>query len=207
MAPPRKHETDAILDATRELVLRDGPRAASVAAIAQASGAPTGTLYHRFGSRDGVLMQTWLRALHRFQDNVMAVTMGADPESATTTAVEMGVAALRFAREMPDDARLLLLVRPRDLVDGQQDGGLLDAIAKSNAPLEDRINGLTRIIYGGLTARTLDTVRRAVVDLPYAMIRRHANDDSPPDWLEADLAANARAVLAHARPRGGLSGE
>ena len=43
MAPPRKHETDAILDATRALVLTAGPRAASVAAIAKASGAPAGT--------------------------------------------------------------------------------------------------------------------------------------------------------------------
>ncbi|MET0995380.1 MAG: TetR family transcriptional regulator, partial [Mycobacterium sp.] len=48
MAPPRKHETDVILDATRALVLAEGPRAASVAAIATASGAPAGTLYHRF---------------------------------------------------------------------------------------------------------------------------------------------------------------
>ena len=56
MAPPRKHETDVILDATRALVLADGPRAASVAAIATASGAPAGTLYHRFGNRDGILV-------------------------------------------------------------------------------------------------------------------------------------------------------
>lgn len=42
MAPPRKHETDAILDATRALVLAEGPRAASVAAIAKVSGAPAG---------------------------------------------------------------------------------------------------------------------------------------------------------------------
>ena len=50
MAPPRKHQTDVILDATRALVLAEGPRAASVGAIAKASGAPAGTLYHRFGT-------------------------------------------------------------------------------------------------------------------------------------------------------------
>ena len=44
MAPPRKHQTDVILDATRALVLAEGPRAASVGAIAKASGAPAGTL-------------------------------------------------------------------------------------------------------------------------------------------------------------------
>jgi hypothetical protein len=41
------------------------PRAASVAAIAAASGAPVGTLYHRFGNRNGVLTAAWLRALER----------------------------------------------------------------------------------------------------------------------------------------------
>ena len=67
MAPPRKHQTDAILDATRALVLAEGPRAASVGAIAKASGAPAGTLYHRFASRNGILAAAWLRALERFQ--------------------------------------------------------------------------------------------------------------------------------------------
>ena len=76
MAPPRKHGTDVILDAARTLVLDGGPRAASVAAIAKVSGAPAGTLYHRFGSRDGILAAAWLRALERFQ--ARALTAEAD---------------------------------------------------------------------------------------------------------------------------------
>jgi AcrR family transcriptional regulator len=59
MAPPRKHQTDVILDTTRALVLADGPRAAGVAAIAKASGAPAGTLYHRFGNRNGIVAAAW----------------------------------------------------------------------------------------------------------------------------------------------------
>lgn len=49
------HDAGAILDAARGLVLEGGPRAAGVAAIAAASGAPVGSIYHRFGSRDGLL--------------------------------------------------------------------------------------------------------------------------------------------------------
>ena len=115
MAPPRKHQTDAILDAARELVLDDGPRAASVAAIAKASGAPAGTLYHRFRNRDGILTAAWLRALERFQTRAMA----ANSETALDTAVAMAVAGIGFARELPDDARLLLTIRPGDLLDGR----------------------------------------------------------------------------------------
>ena len=38
-------------------------------------------------------------------------------------------------------------------------------------------------------------VSRAVADLPYAVVRRHAYDDPLPDWLEDDVAAAARALL------------
>src|ERR1700758_3047972 len=100
MAPPRKHETNVILDAARALVLDGGPRAASVAAISQASGAPAGTLYHRFGNRDGILTAAWLRALDRFQARAMA----AEGKTPVDVAVAMAVAAVGFARELPEDA-------------------------------------------------------------------------------------------------------
>jgi AcrR family transcriptional regulator len=191
VAPPRKHETDVILDAARELVLDDGPRAASVAAIAKASGAPAGTLYHRFGNRDGILTAAWLRALERFQTRVMA----ANSETALETAVAMAVAGIGFTRELPDDARLLLTIRPGDLLDGQPDAAFQETLAAMNAPLNERIGALARQLYGRSDRRCVDAVMRAVGDLPYAAIRRHAHDEPMPRWLEADVAASARAVL------------
>ena len=90
------------------LALRDGPRAVSVAAIARESGAPTGTLYHRFSSRDDILAAAWLRALHRFHERWLAAERHQDP-------VEAGVAMARsvvaFSRDHPDDARLLIDAR------------------------------------------------------------------------------------------------
>jgi AcrR family transcriptional regulator len=191
VAPPRKHQTDAILDAARKLVLDDGPRAASVAAIAKASGAPAGTLYHRFGNRDGILTAAWLRALERFQTRVMA----ANSETALETAVAMAVAGIGFTRELPDDARLLLTIRPGDLLDGQPDAAFQETLAAMNAPLNERIGALARQLYGRSDRRCVDAVMRAVGDLPYAAIRRHAHDEPMPRWLEADVAASARAVL------------
>ena len=51
MPRPRSHDLDTVLDAARAIVLEQGARAATVAAIAKRSGAPTGSLYHAFGSR------------------------------------------------------------------------------------------------------------------------------------------------------------
>lgn len=191
MAPPRKHETDTILDATRALVLDGGPRAASVAAIAKASGAPAGTLYHRFGNRDGVVIAAWLRALDRFQQR--ALTAAGD--TALESAAAMAGAAVGFARELPDDARLLLTIRPGDLIDGQPDATFQRTLAAMNAPLAERVRELAEQLYGSSEARAVDVVNRAVADLPYAVVRRHAHDDPLPDWLEEDVAAAARAVL------------
>ena len=36
---------------------------------------------------------------------------------------------------------------------------------------------------------------RAVVDLPYAVVRRHANDAALPPWMEEDLADSVRKLL------------
>ena len=195
MAPPRKHETDVILDATRALVLRHGPRAASVAAIAKASGAPAGTLYHRFGNRDGVVTAAWLRALERFQSRALAAAADTPVDTGLETATAMAVAAIGFARELPDDARLLLTIRPDDLRDGQPDAAFRQTLAAMNAPLVERVRELAAQLYGSSDPRALDAVNRAVADLPYAVVRRHAREDPMPDWLESDVAAAARALL------------
>lgn len=196
MAPPRKHETDAILDAARGLILGDGPRAASVAAIAKASGAPVGTLYHRFGNRDGVVTAAWLRALERFQARAMAAS-GSDP---VDVAVQMAVAAVDFAADCTEDARLLLTVRPGDLRDAEPDPQFTATLAAMNAPLVERVAELARQLYGRGDARSIDAVTRAVVDLPYAVVRRHAHDDGLPPWVRTDVAEAVRALLtAHSR--------
>jgi AcrR family transcriptional regulator len=193
MAPPRKHDSDSILDATRTLVLRDGPRAASVAAIARESGAPVGTLYHRFGNRDGVLAAAWLRALQRFQRCALSAAADPDPLAA---AVAMAGSQVTFAREQPEDATLLLTLRRDDLLDadpGEQLRASLDAI---NEPLRARLRELTQALRAGSSPRARDAVTRAVVDLPNAAVRRHARGGAPPPtWLQEDVAAAARKLL------------
>ena len=191
MAPPRKHQTDVILDAARALVLDGGPRAASVAAIAKSSGAPAGTLYHRFGNRNGILTAAWLRALQRFQTRAMA----AEADTPMETAVAMAVACIGFTRELPEDARLLLTIRPGDLLDGEPDTAFSETLAAMNAPLNQRIGTLARQLFGSSNARSVDVVARAVADLPYAVVRRHAHDEPMPRWLEPDVAVSVRAVL------------
>ncbi len=194
MAPPRKHDTDEILDAARTLVLRSGPRAAGVAAIARESGAPVGTLYHRFGSRDAILAAAWLRALRRFQERALEAAGGS--EDAVETGAAMAGSVVSFARAMPDDAGLLLSIRRDDLLDGSPGPEVRARLDEINAPLESELERIARRLNGRADGRGMDAVMRAVVDLPYASIRRHGRSGSLPGWLEDDVRDAARALLA-----------
>lgn len=198
MAPPRKHDTDRILDAARDLVLADGPRAASVAAIAAASGAPVGTLYHRFGTRDGILVAAWLRALGRFQDPLLeAYTASRDDPVAA--GVAMAASGVTFAHTFPQEARLLLAVRRDDLLDAAPDDALRVRLTAMNAPVEEALRDVARRLHGRADARALEAVTRAVVDLPHAALRRHTHGGRPlPGWLATDVAGAARALLEQA---------
>jgi AcrR family transcriptional regulator len=193
MAPPRKHDTDRILDAARALALTDGPRRVSVAAIADASGAPAGTLYHRFGNRDGILRAAWLRALERFQARYLEAARDPDPLEA---GVAMAVSVVAFARACRDDARLLLTLRPRDLLDASPDGDFRGQQTAMNARVEAELRRVTRALHGRADARALDAVVRATVDLPYGVVRRHIQAARMPRWLERDVADAARQLLA-----------
>lgn len=87
-------------------------------------------------------------------------------------------------------------MRPQDLLDADPGAALGEQLERMNEPLEAQLRRVVRGPGGRLGARGLDAVRRAVVDLPYAAVRRHAGTDAMPSWLEADVGAATRSLLA-----------
>jgi hypothetical protein len=98
----------------------------------------------------------------------------------------MAVCVVTFARERPEDARLLLNLRRRDLLDAEGDASDL------NWPVTELVSRLAQRLYGNAGDRERERVLRALVDLPYAAVRRHGQL-SP--WLEEAIAAAARTLL------------
>lgn len=185
MARPRIHHDDTILDAAARLVLDHGPRGASIAALAEAARAPSGSLYHRFGSRDGLLVALWLRSVRRFQAGVVAAADRDDPLEA---GLAMATWVVDFVRVHPDDARLLILLRREDLLDGAPPADL-EAV---NRPGIEALRSLARRL-----GQRPEWVAHAVVDLPYGAVRRHLarGEGPPPKSLRRGIAAAARILL------------
>ena len=202
MAPPRKHQTDVILDATRALVLaegtarreRRGDREGQRCTGGDACTTDLATATESSPPRGYALWSVFRRGRLRPMARPTHTVPG---ESAVATAV---AAVNSFMREIPDDARLLVTLRPSDLLDGEPDAAFRQTLDAMNAPLIERVITFARELYGRVDSRCIDAVSRAVVDLPGAVVRRHTNDDPIPPWLEDDVAAASRALLTSFAP-------
>jgi AcrR family transcriptional regulator len=193
MPRPQLHPTDTMLDAARDLLLKAGSRSATIEAIASSSGAPTGSIYHRFGSRDELIARLWMRAVYRSQASFVAALERHDAKEA---AVAAAMSIIDFCEEHPEDARLLVSFRREDLIRSAPDGPLADELAELNRPVERAVVDLARRLYGRRNRAALDRTLLAVFDLPYGAARRYliAGTKLPPG-LRADLTRAVSAVI------------
>jgi len=182
-----------MLDAARDLLLEEGSRSATIEAIADASGAPTGSIYHRFGSRDELIAKLWIRAVHRSQASFLAALERDSPREAALAAA---LSIVDFCEDHPADAQLLVGFRREDLISAVPEGPLADELAVLNRPVERALVQLARRLYGGRSRAALDRTLLAVFDLPYGAARRHLITGSRlPRGLRADLSSAVAAVI------------
>src|SRR5499433_1460717 len=194
MGRPVLHSASKILDGARALVLGHGAAAATIGAIAAASGAPAGSIYHRFGSRDALMAELWIRAVHRSQDIFLAAAELADQP--VEAAVAAGLSIFDFAAAAPEDARLLVSARRDDLVRAGLPAGLTRRLRELNEPIERAIAHLARGVYGTDTAAARQLVALAAIDVPYGAVRRYLiAGGSPPGELRPHVERAIRAVL------------
>jgi AcrR family transcriptional regulator len=193
MGRPRLHSDDVILDAARDLVLEGGARSTTINAIAKASGAPKGSVYHRYASLDDLLAAMWIRAVRRAQG---AFLEAIDQDDPTAAAIAGALSLHDFAQREPADARLLASMRRADLVAAVDAPALRRELDELNRPVQAAIAGLARRMYGSATAGNVERMVCAVVDLPLGAVRRHliAGAALPPT-LRRQLEAAVRAAL------------
>ena len=195
MPRPTLHDTDALLDAARDLIVEGGPQAAGIRAIAERSGAPSGSLYHRFGSRDALVARAWLRAVRRFQAGFIPALDADDPRAGVADAVRW---AVLFAVNERADAQLLLAHGRRDLLHAEPQGLLAAELATVNEPLVQATRAITVRLFGRASGEAVERVSYAIVDLPLAVLRRHLRAGTLTAGTASILAGAARTLIADA---------
>ena len=194
-----KFDEERILGAARRLVAAHGPSGATIGAIARSVGAPIGSIYHRFDSRDVLLATVWLRAAAAFQDAFFERLAGTPPR-------EAGLAAALYmahrVREHPDEARVLLLHRREDFVDRGWPITFRRRATQVGQQVEREIRAFSRRLCGRADVRTARLVAYAVVEAPFAAVRRHvAAKENPPPYVDVLIRVTYEAVMRELKPR------
>jgi AcrR family transcriptional regulator len=194
---PPKFGDDRILDAALEVFSRDGPRGVTMAAVARELGAPSGSLYYRFASRDHLLAELWLRTVELFQSALIGQVAGGE---AVETITNAAVWVVRWCRAHPHEGRLLQLYRREDLVDGPFPSSLAKRARAAGAQLETLPSRIRALDWQGAAPDTL-TLRFVLADIPIAAVRTSLAKGEPIAAAVDELVR--RAVLGVLRPRAG----
>ena len=87
MPRPARYSIDELLDAAAALLAADGPAAVTMSAVARATGAPSGSMYHRFPARAVLCGELWLRTEERFHAGFASALSASDDPQARCVAV------------------------------------------------------------------------------------------------------------------------
>lgn len=191
MGRPEKFTEEVLLDAARELAAAGGLAGVTMSGTAAAAGAPSGSVYHRFPSRAHLLAQLWLRSVGRFLDGFTERLAGPDPVESCEAAARYVV---RWSRRHRGEAVVLMQFRAAELVGEEWPDHVRDAAQASTARLQAAVDGLVGRF--GDHPETRRRVRHAVIEAPYALVRRALEEGGPITVLDEQLAAEtARAVV------------
>jgi AcrR family transcriptional regulator len=185
MGRPAKFTSSDILDAAARLIARGGPRLATVQTIAEDLGAPSGSIYHRFASRELLLARLWIRTIRRFQTGFLEALTIEDLDQAARAAATH---TPRWSREHLDEARVLLLYRRADLAARWPDE-LGEELADLNVDVGQALRDYTRRRFERVTDAGLERVTFALVGVPYGAVHGHLLSGEPPPPSVDDLVA------------------
>jgi AcrR family transcriptional regulator len=161
MPRPSRFSVDALLDAAAELLAADGPAAVTMSAVARATGAPSGSMYHRFPTRAALCGDLWLRTEERFHSGfAAALATSDDPQARCVAGARYTV---QWCREQPIEAQVLLAGA--------------DALCRADWPADltarrERLHRRLRRLLAGVRADP-ERVNAVLIDIPYAIVRRH----------------------------------
>lgn len=161
------------------MVAEKGPGALTVSALAKGMKAPIGSVYHRFASRDVLLAEAWIRIVESFQREFL--------ETLAKDGLQAALNTIRWVREHPREACILLLYRREELVSGPWPEHLKGRAVCLSWELDSGIRSFTKKHFGHAGKETLRRTTFALVDVPLAAVRKHLQEGQKPPAVVDEL--------------------
>jgi AcrR family transcriptional regulator len=183
------------LGAARALAAAGGPAAVTVGSVTERLGAPSGSFYYRFASRDVLLAELWLATALAFQEGfVAAINAGDGLAAAMHTPV--------WVRVHLDDARLFLLHHRDDFVQGDWPKPLVSGVARQAQRVDACYKRFARETLGGVDSERLRLARFVLADVPKAAVGPHLRrGELPPPIVDHMVTTTYRAIVTASKAR------
>ncbi len=190
MARPAKFTSEQILDAARDAAVEHW-RGTTITHVAERVDAPTGSIYHRFPSRDALFGSLWARSIRRFHQGLLLAAEIEDPQASMAA---MARHIPRYCRENPGDAKAMTLYRLSDLlpkIPAEQRAEL----ATINDDVDAELRRVTARRYGRLTDRRYRLALLGTRQCPYGLVRPLIGGEIPRAF-DAICVAATEGILA-----------
>jgi len=194
MGRQAKYDKEQFVDAALDIVAKSGPAAATVSAIAGELGAPIGSVYHRFPSRDLLLATLWLRIVESYQQGFLEVLERGD-------GLEAALFGVRWVREHPNEARILLLYRRQELISGTWPNEVRNRAKKLAGEMDEGVEAFTRKLFGRATRTAVRQVKFVLFDVPFGAVLRDLQVGESPPRIVDELVRDTYVAILGKRPR------
>src|SRR4051812_19532276 len=187
--PKRLFEDADFLAAARDLAAAGGPASVTVTSVSERLGAPVGSFYHRFASRDLLLANVWLGTALAFQPGfVAAIKAGDGLAAALHTPV--------WVRSHLEDARTFLLYHRDDFAHGNWPKDLKDRVVRQGRRVDAAYKRFARDTFGGAGANELQLARFVLAEVPKAAVRPYLRQGvAPPITVDEMISTTYGAIV------------
>jgi AcrR family transcriptional regulator len=182
----------SFLGAARDLIAERGPEAVTIDSVAELIGAPKGSFYYRFASRDALLGEVWLKTVLAYQQGFVAAIEAGD-------GLQAALHTPAWARRHLDDARLLMLYSRRDFVHGRWPAALRSGVADQAERFEACLQTFARRAFGRVGRAEMRRATFVLAEVPLAAVKPHLQRrERPPRLVDELITKTYRAIAGDA---------
>jgi AcrR family transcriptional regulator len=180
MGRSAQYDKEQFISGALKLLAESGPTGVTMKAVAEEIGAPIGSVYHRFASRDVLLAELWLRVVESFQQHFLSALEGDD-------GLQAALHTPRWVRKHPKEGRVLLLYRREDLIKNEWPGDIKAQAARLSKELNTGIRSFVMKKFGRIAKKNLERTVFVLIDVPHAAVRRYLEAGKLPPAVVDEL--------------------
>ena len=182
-------DSAGFLAAARALIVERGLEAVTVDSVAERIGAPKGSFYYRFASRDALLGEVWLKTVLAYQEGFVAAIEAGD-------GLKAALHTPAWARSHLDDARLLMLCSRNDFVHGPWPAALRRGVADQAQRFEACLRKFARDAFGRAGRGEMRRATFVLAEVPIAAVKPHLQRrERPPRLVDELISKTYHAIV------------